>query len=144
MTHIQIKEQHGSRMLTTTDGRSLDISGIDPSDLLAAALAICSGSSVRKMASRKHHELSDLTVGVELERDRESKTAHFRIHLDMDGDLGGSTPRQLQKAAKKSYISRLLSNPIDIQVDVHEQEKISTLRLPSQGSWQGSQALTDG
>ncbi|MEM7369726.1 MAG: OsmC family protein [Bacteroidota bacterium] len=124
MTSIQVKDINGNRTLTNESAVCVNISELDPSDLLAAALAACTGSEVKKLARKKEFDLKDFSIQVDLERNSQTKTAQFHLHLDLDGDLGNTAIRQLHKAAKKSYINRLLSNNIEIKGDVHYQGEV--------------------
>ena len=106
-------------VLTNDHQASLNITEFDPSDLLAGALAKCTGYEVKKIARKKGYDLQNLTVRVDLERERATKTANFTVHLDLEGRLSENELKQLHKAAKKSYINRLLSNNIRLDGAVH-------------------------
>lgn len=118
MTDIQVKRHEGVATLRNDDQASLNITEFDPSDLLAGALAKCTGHEVSKLARRKGYDLQDFSIRVELDRDRDTKTAHFVVHLDLEGDLKDNELKNLHKAAKKSYINRLLSHNIELRGDV--------------------------
>jgi len=119
MRQITLNKSDTSIILVNQEDLSLSLDGFDPSDLLAAALAKCTAGEVRKRASRHDYDLQDLTVRVDLSRDREAKTAHFLVHLEMKGNLSDQEIKKLYKYASKSYIRRILSNNIEFKADVH-------------------------
>lgn len=115
MTDITVLHQEGKTFLTNHQGSSLDISLWDPSDLLAGALGKCTEGTVRNFARKNGYNLSSFSVRVEFERDRETKTSTFVVNLDLNGDLTESQIRKLRKVAEKSFISRVLSQPINLE-----------------------------
>ncbi len=110
--------------LSNENNTTADVTGFDPSDLLAGALAKCTENEVRRFAAGKEYDLKKLEVRVDLDRDSEAKTANFKVHLDVEGNLSEAELRQLHKAARKSYINRLLSNNISLGGDVHHDGQV--------------------
>lgn len=115
MTNIHLEHSTNKVLITNHENRTLEVTGFDPSDLLAAALAKCTTGTVKRFAQKSAYPLEDLKVRVELDRDRESKTAYFVVYLEMEGDLSEQQLRRLQKVADKSYIRRLLSQNIELK-----------------------------
>lgn len=127
MIHVELKRQDGAISFTNADNNSLDITGFDPSDLLSAALAKCTESTVRRFAERNEFDLQDLSVRVDYDRDRETKTSHFMVYLKFEGNLSDAELKKLRKSADKSYVRRVLSNPITLKDDVHYNGAVITL-----------------
>ena len=123
MTKVNIKMAEGKVILTNEEQTAIDVAAYDPSDLLAGALAKCTGIEIAKLAQFKEYKLDDFTVREDLDKDKETKTANFKVHLDLVGDLSEGEIRKLHKAAKKSYNNRLLSNDINLEGDVHHNGK---------------------
>lgn len=119
MTKVNLEHKTGKITFINTDNNLLDVTGFDPSDLMAAALAKCTESTVRRFATKNEYKLDHLQVAVELERDRESKTAFFKVNLNVGGDLSEQQLKKLQKIADKSYIRRLLSRDIKLESCLH-------------------------
>lgn len=120
MTRIKINTDGNKTVtLTNENNTALEVTGFDPSDLLAGALAKCTENEVRRFAAGKAYDLKKLEVRVDLDRDGETKTANFKVHLDVEGELSDAELRQLHKTAGKSYINRLLSNNIALSGDIH-------------------------
>ncbi|MFS4493456.1 OsmC family protein [Maribacter sp. 2308TA10-17] len=121
MTKVKIKRDVGSKhiVLNNENNTVLDVQEFDPSDLLAGALAKCTRSTVDKEAQRKNYKVSNVSVRVDLDRNRETKTSTFLIHLEIEGEVTKSQLKNLHKAAEKSYIRRVLSQPIQLYSHVH-------------------------
>lgn len=118
MIQIQLKKAEGGITLTNSNNDQLNVAGFDPSDLLAGALAKCTESTVRRFAQRNEYPLEELQVRIDYDRDRETKTAHFKVHLEIEGDLTAEMLKKLHKAAEKSYIRRVLSQNIELESDI--------------------------
>lgn len=124
MTKVTIKIVDGKVVtLINEQDTSANVTDFDPSDLLAGALGKCTNYEVRKFARKKEYDLKNLEVRVDLDKDNETKTANFKVHLDVEGDLSEGELKELHKAARKSYINRLLSNNINLDSDIHHNGK---------------------
>lgn len=84
-----------------------------PFDLLAGALAGCVSITVRMYADRKGLELSDVDVGVEL--DREVKPPRATITLQLPDGLEPAQVQRLEHVAKACPVSRLLEGGLEIE-----------------------------
>ena len=118
MTQVHINDFDGAISLSNEAGSNLDITAFDPSDLLAASLAKCTGGTVRRFARNKGYDISKFAISVDLDKDRETKTANFVVHLDVEGNLTEAELKSLHKVARKSYISRLLFNQITLKTEM--------------------------
>ncbi len=127
MTKVAINRKEGEMILTNKMESSLAVSAFDPSDLLAGALAKCTAHTVGKFARNKNFELEDFSVSVDLEKDKITKTANFKVHLDIKGDLSERELKQIHKVARKSYISRLLSNTICLATELRYNGVLKTV-----------------
>lgn len=119
MTNIYVSKVGTQINLTNHQKASVNVADFDPSDLLAGALAKCTLAEVTKVARAKQYELHDLKVRVDLVRNKATKTSNFKVHLELKGNLAKAELKKLQKAAKKSYINRLLSTTIILEEDIH-------------------------
>ena len=121
MTKIDVKITDGVATLTNDQNTSLRITDFDPSELLAGALAKCTASTVRNFARKNELLLTDLSVQVDYDRDRDTKTAYFKVYLNVEGDLSDKELQKLFKVAEKSYIRRVLSQDIQLKGYMHYQ-----------------------
>ncbi|WP_394972876.1 OsmC family protein [uncultured Croceitalea sp.] len=128
MTKIEVRKSANSKQIVLINEKNavLEVQEFDPSDLLAGALAKCTRSTVDKEAQRRNYKVSNVGVKVDLDRNRETKVSTFMIHLEIEGEVTESQLKNLHKAAEKSYIRRVLSQPIQLYSHVHfNGEKLS-------------------
>ena len=88
-------------------------SGFSPTELLASSLAACTCVTLRMYADRKGWELDHIYVDVNV-APGEGKTL-FARKIKLSGNLDAQQLDRLLYIANACPISRILSNPIDIQ-----------------------------
>jgi putative redox protein len=87
--------------------------GFSPTELLASSLAACTCVTLRMYADRKGWELDHIYVDVNV-APGEGKTL-FARKIKLSGNLDAQQLDRLLYIANACPISRILSNPIDIQ-----------------------------
>ena len=92
--------------------------GFSPFDLLAAALAACTCSTLRMYAERKEWDLTNVKVDVTFERDiKENKSKIVRT-IELTGNLDDSQKARLLTIANNCPVHKTLTNPIEIQTEI--------------------------
>ncbi|MCB0697261.1 MAG: OsmC family protein [Chitinophagaceae bacterium] len=89
--------------------------GFAPGELLASALGACSCITMRMYADRKEWPLETVSIIVTYERDKDTRTSHFKKEVTMTGDLDEDMTKRLLQIADKCPIHFTLSNPITIE-----------------------------
>ena len=102
-----IKSNKGIRALNSVDTKQIPW------------LAKCTEGTVRNFAHKNEMNIAHLSVQVDYDRDRASKTAFFRVSLDVEGELSEKDVKKLFKVAEKSYIRRVLSQNINLRGQMH-------------------------
>lgn len=139
MRKIQLNKVDEKIILTNQENLSISINDFDPSDLLAAALAKCTASEVRKRASKHGYDLEDVIVNVELGKNGKDKTSQFTVYLELKGNLTEQEIKKLYKYANKSYIRRTLSNQLEFKTAVYYKEKEVVLDKTKKGLMETSE-----
>ncbi|MBZ0111885.1 MAG: OsmC family protein [Thermoanaerobaculia bacterium] len=92
-------------------------------DLIAVALATCIGSSLSPMALREGIPLEQIRIVIEKTFDTQPKrVSHLAVEVRVPSGL---TPTQLTKltnAARSCSVHRSLASPIDMTIDLLEEE----------------------
>ncbi len=70
---------------------------------------------MRMYADRKEWPLDSVSIIVTYERDKVSRTSHFRKEVTMTGNLDEEQTKRLLQIADKCPIHFTLSNPITIE-----------------------------
>lgn len=89
--------------------------GFAPGELLASALGSCSCITMRMYADRKEWPLESVTITVTYERDKETRTSHFKKEVTITGQLDEEQTKRLMQIADKCPVHFTLSNPITIE-----------------------------
>jgi len=89
--------------------------GFAPGELLASSLGACSCITMRMYADRKEWPLDSVSIVVTYERDKATRTSHFRKEVTMTGNLDEEQTKRMLQIADKCPIHFTLSNPITIE-----------------------------
>ena len=89
--------------------------GFAPGELLASSLGACSCITMRMYADRKEWPLDSVSIVVTYERDKATRTSHFRKEVTMTGNLDEEQTKRMLHIADKCPIHFTLSNPITIE-----------------------------
>lgn len=107
-----INRQKDNILLSTGRDKNFDVTELDPSELLASGLAKCTLHELGKYVKKKDIDIQDMSIRVELERENATKTSQFTVGIHVDKELSEVEERQILKAARNSYVYRLLSTKI--------------------------------
>jgi putative redox protein len=86
--------------------------GLNPHELVEAALAACTTQTVLMYAGRKGWELPELRVEVKILKEAEESNIDIEIHF---GDIPAENKVRLMEIAKKCPIHKLLKSKITIE-----------------------------
>lgn len=89
--------------------------GFAPGELLASSLGACSCITMRMYADRKEWPLDSVSIVVTYERDKDTRTSHFKKEVTMTGNLDEEQTKRMLQIADKCPIHFTLSNPITIE-----------------------------
>lgn len=89
--------------------------GFAPGELLASSLGACSCITMRMYADRKEWPLDSVSIIVTYERDKDTRTSHFKKEITMTGNLDEEQTKRMLQIADKCPIHFTLSNPITIE-----------------------------
>ena len=99
--------------------------GPTPYNLLAAALAACTGMTLRMYADRKKWQLEGVTVRITHSKvhatdcreceERDGKIDHLYRELEFEGDLDDSQRRRLVEIANRCPVHRTLESDVKIE-----------------------------
>ena len=92
--------------------------GMNPFEILAAALGCCTCTTVRMYADRKEWKLESINVTLTLARDDEKNTTNITRDIEFVGDLSPEERERLLVIANKCPVHKTLTNPINIQTTV--------------------------
>lgn len=89
--------------------------GFAPGELLASALGACTCITMRMYADRKEWPLESISITVTYERDKDTRTSHFKKEMTITGALDEEQIKRLMMIGEKCPIHFTLSNPITIE-----------------------------
>lgn len=92
--------------------------GFAPGELLASALGACTCITMRMYADRKEWPVDSISITVNYERNKETRTSHFRKEITIKGQLDEEQTKRLLQIADKCPIHFTLSNPITMETVV--------------------------
>lgn len=116
---VKVFSEDSKSVLSNTENKVIDVSHLDPSELLAGGLAKCTKHEIQKFIEKKELGIKEVSVIVELTRDNSIKTSYFVVNLEVDKKLTEIEERQMLKAAKNSYIYRLLTTKIIMKQNIN-------------------------
>jgi putative redox protein len=94
--------------------------GFSPKELLAAALAACTGATVRMYADQKRWPLDEVKIEVDLDRDDGANKTVISRKIRFIGALDADQKRRLLAVANACPVHKILSSPVDINTSVYE------------------------
>lgn len=113
---IEIKSASGNVLIADepveSGGKDL---GLNPKELLAAALSACTCATLRMYADRKQWDVSGVSLEVELERDEAANTTRITRKLQLPDHLPEEQRNRLLQVANSCPVHKILSNPITIE-----------------------------
>ena len=89
--------------------------GFAPGELLASALGACTVITMRMYADRKEWPVNGISIIVTYERDKETRTSHFKKEITIDGQLDEEQTKRMLQIADKCPINFTLTNPITVE-----------------------------
>ena len=89
--------------------------GMNPHEILTAALGACTCATVRMYADRKEMLLDSVQVTLKLTRDDSMNTTTITRDIVLVGDLTPEERDRLLTIANKCPIHKVLTNPISIE-----------------------------
>lgn len=95
--------------------------GFDSKELLASSLAACISITLRMYADRKKWNLTEVKVEVTLDRDPSENKTKIERSIQLFGDLDADQKTRLLAIANKCPIHLILSNPIEIKTELHQE-----------------------
>ncbi|HEX4220184.1 MAG TPA: OsmC family protein, partial [Acidimicrobiales bacterium] len=102
----------GVHRLSVDEGRSAggNDEGFNPFQLVLLGLAQCTAATLRLYAERKHWELGEIRVRVQLVQTGEGSLAHWRIErqVRLAADLGAEQVARLAEIAERTPVTRML------------------------------------
>ena len=91
-------------------------SGPSPHEYLAAALAACTGMTLKMYAGRKSWDLQDAIVRVDIERIDEVEI--FKRSIELLGNLDAEQRERLLEIANKCPVHKALAGKIEINTNL--------------------------
>ncbi len=91
-------------------------SGPSPHEYLAAALAACTGMTLKMYAGRKSWDLQDAVVKVDIERIDEVEI--FKRSIELLGNLDAEQRERLLEIANKCPVHKALAGKIEINTNL--------------------------
>ena len=91
-------------------------SGPSPHEYLAAALAACTGMTLKMYAGRKSWDLQDAVVKVDIERTDEVEI--FKRSIELLGNLDTEQRERLLEIANKCPVHKALAGKIEINTNL--------------------------
>lgn len=88
--------------------------GFSPTELLASALAACTGATLRMYADRKGWNLDAVDMEIDIAWNAEEKKTVINRRLVFKGHLDDEQKNRLTAIANACPVHKILSNPIDI------------------------------
>lgn len=94
--------------------------GLNPYDLLAASLAMCTSATLRMYSQRKGIDLGEISVEVTMKNDTTAKTAHFikTLHFEYP-PMDEAIIKRLKAIAEACPVNKLLTNAIEIETKLN-------------------------
>lgn len=92
--------------------------GLNPKELLAAALSACTCATLRMYADRKQWDVSGVSLEVELERDEATNTTRIMRKLQLPDHLPEEQRARLLQVANSCPVHKILTNPISIETSL--------------------------
>jgi putative redox protein len=109
----------GGHRLAVDEGRSAggNDEGFNPFQLVLLGLAQCTSATLRLYAERKHWELGEIRVRVQLVRTGEGSSTHWRIErqVRLGADLGAEQVARLAEIADRTPVTRMLRTSTSIE-----------------------------
>ncbi len=90
--------------------------GPSPHEYLAAALAACTGMTLKMYAGRKSWDLQDAVVKVDIERTDEVEI--FKRSIELLGNLDAEQRERLLEIANKCPVHKALAGKIEINTNL--------------------------
>lgn len=112
---VQLDTPSGNSILSDQkeESEGNDI-GLDPKELLSAALAACTTVTLQMYMNHKGWKLDELKVNVELEFSKEEAKTSIHTTLEIKGDLEEKQISRFLQVAKSCPVHKILTNPIEI------------------------------
>jgi putative redox protein len=91
--------------------------GPTPSELILAALASCTGATLRMYADRKGWDLAQVDIALEMsiEKNGSAQTTRIKRTLSFSGNLSDEERTRLLEIADKCPVHKLLTNEVIIE-----------------------------
>jgi len=89
--------------------------GLNPTELLASALASCTVITLRMYINRKQWNVSEINVKIDFERDSERNVSVFTRKIEVIGEVDEVQRQRLETIANSCPIHKTLMHSIEIQ-----------------------------
>ena len=89
--------------------------GLNPTELLASALASCTVITLRMYINRKQWNVSEINVKIDFERDSERNVSVFTRKIEVIGEVDEAQRQRLETIANSCPIHKTLMHSIEIQ-----------------------------
>ena len=91
-------------------------SGPSPHEYLGAALAACTGMTLKMYAKRKSWDLQDAIVSVDIERTNDAEV--FKRSIELVGEIDAEQRERLLEIANKCPVHKALTGRIEINTEL--------------------------
>lgn len=89
--------------------------GLNPTELLASALASCTVITLRMYINRKQWNVSEINVKIDFERDSERSVSVFTRKIEVIGEVDETQRQRLETIANSCPIHKTLTHAIEIK-----------------------------
>ena len=89
--------------------------GLNPTELLASALASCTVITLRMYINRKQWNVSEINVKIDFERDSERNVSVFTRKIEVIGEVDEVQRQRLETIANSCPIHKTLTHAIEIK-----------------------------
>ncbi|KUJ59307.1 osmotically inducible protein OsmC [Flavobacteriaceae bacterium CRH] len=89
--------------------------GLNPTELLAAALASCTVITLRMYINRKQWEVSEINVKIDFERSADRNVSVFTRKIEVIGEVDETQRQRLETIANSCPIHKTLTHSIEIK-----------------------------
>lgn len=90
--------------------------GLNPYELLASALAMCTAATLRMYSERKGWDLGEIKVDVGVKNDTSTKTTFFEKHISFSNStIAENELKRLKAIADACPVNKMLTNQIEIK-----------------------------
>jgi putative redox protein len=89
--------------------------GLNPTELLASALASCTVITLRMYINRKQWNVSEINVKIDFERDSDRNVSLFTRKIEVIGEIDETQRQRLETIANSCPIHKTLTHAIEIK-----------------------------